>query len=514
MNDPAPPVRIHKPSVRLVISIPAIFALVVVIGGVLIQSHLRGIAETPGQGPARLGEGLVFAADIMIYFTAFVALLSAFVGLLLALQIVRPLRDIERQITRLGRGEQPLPTTLQPPGELGAIGSSFSQLVAQLERTIEERDRQISQTGAKVRMLLDDGGRILGVEGSVRRLLGASGEELIGLNITDPPSRTDGAAALLPIATTAADLFDSALSGVSRERQIRVRVAGEELLVAVALSSFEECDSSAKWLLEIRDVTGIATLHEQMQRADRLAAIGTLATGIAHEIRNPLASIKGMVQLLELRKEGTGSDEYYQRITAEIARLEQLISSIMDFAQGNEAPAQEVDVNAMVRETADGCRIGAEAATGARIELRLELDPSVPHIHVQPGRVRQGFDNLIANAFQAAAAAPNPYVRVSTLHLPVNEKRPVIVCIANPSEPITREAMEQWFEPFFTTRAQGTGLGVPIAFQAVLANGGVLEVEYEEGEVRCWVRLPLRVRPGAQRSSRTVPKLTSTAREK
>src|SRR5690606_26099962 len=101
-------------------------------------------------------------------------------------------------------------------------------------------------------------------------------------------------------------------------------------------------NDSPAFLIDVRDLTGMRKFHEQMQRADRLAALGTLATGIAHEIRNPLAAMKAMTQLLNEdaanAPEGGLTREYLPRVISEIDRLDRLVRSIMDFANTERAP--------------------------------------------------------------------------------------------------------------------------------------------------------------------------------
>jgi signal transduction histidine kinase len=257
-----------------------------------------------------------------------------------------------------------------------------------------------------------------------------------------------------------------------------------------------ENPTDTRRLVVLRDITGIATFYEQMQRADRLAAVGTLATGIAHEIRNPLASIRGMMQLLA---ESTGDSanglpeivqaEYHHRMLKEVDRLEKLVAGIMNFAQAAHSPVEEVDINLLLREVIESAQMQSEDAS-ASIEINWDLDEKLPRVHLQAERLRQALLNLAINAFQHCASNGLGWIRVQSLYLPINHQRPIIICIANPGEMIAENARERLFEPFYTTKPDGTGLGLPIAYQTIIANGGVLELECGDGEIQFWVRLP------------------------
>jgi nitrogen-specific signal transduction histidine kinase len=266
-------------------------------------------------------------------------------------------------------------------------------------------------------------------------------------------------------------------------------------------------EGEPRLLLEVRDISGMAGFYEQIQRADRLAAVGTLATGIAHEIRNPLASIRGMVQLLSEAgepDESSDTGEYSKRILKEIDRLEKLIDSIMTFASSDDTPPESLNLNELLREVEMTARMRA-GDKAEQIEVVWELDDSMPKAKLQTEKLRQAFLNLLVNAYQHCAKTGLSPIRIETVYLSVNSLRPIIVCISNPGEPIEEESRERLLEPFYTTKAEGTGLGLPIAYQMFLSNDGVMELECEDGEIQFWVRLPREAATG--RASRLMPRL-------
>ena len=97
-------------------------------------------------------------------------------------------------------------------------------------------------------------------------------------------------------------------------------------------------------------------------------------------------------------------------------------------------------------------------------------------------------------------------VRISSMYLPVNEVRPLILCISIPCDLLSEDEIERFFVPFDTTMAEGTGVGLPIAYQAIVSNGGVLECDMEDGDLRFWIRLPLDSRTDLRRTSGVVLK--------
>lgn len=489
--------KTRQRTVRLVVSIPAISVLLVLGTGVLIYNRIWTLSVESTM-PEPLRDQVDAASTMVLAITAAIGVASALIGYLLALQIVGPLQNIEKTMVAVLRGELNRRTRVTQLGELGFLGNTFNRMVDSLQTLFEERDRALADREAVGRLVLDNDGRVICVDESVQKILGAPAESLIGytLNAQDEAAR-EAVPPPLPddLDESLCAMFSLARKGTIEERSFEF--ASDRVTIAISVSIhpiLSGTEGTPQWLVEVRDISGRQAFHERIRRADRLAAIGTLATGIAHEIRNPLASIKGMVQLLDERtREVSGEPppeaEYYRRIVGEVVRLETLVKGIMDFAQGDDAPAEEIDLNDLLRDVADAARQAAGDPLG--VELRFELDPNMPRAVLQPDRLRQAFLNLGLNAYQHSAERLGGYVRISSLFLSVNDRRPVILCFANPCEPIPKDLREKMFEPFFTTKSNGTGLGLPVAYQAVVSNGGVLEVECEDGEVQFWIRLPL-----------------------
>lgn len=505
--------QIQRRSVRLVISIPVLTLLIALSSGGVLYVFLQNLADLPGLSEETrnlMERGAVAGLLISIL----ISLVAGALGYVIARQIVGPIKNLVVRMDELAEGN--LTTRLQPLtlGEFGQLGSTFNRMVDQLNRLFEERDRQLRESFQGAHMLLSPDGTILQADQSVRRIFGQAHDELLGRNILAVDSGIPLMQRNPRLLDALADMLHRAASGNTVQRSVPIRgEAGETamrcFLSATALDNKEEGGSNV--LVEMRDITAIASFHEQMQRADRLAAVGTLATGIAHEIRNPLASIRGMAQLLEETGIAPGEEmpaemrqDFTRRIIREVDRLEKLVAGIMNFAQTADAPVESININDLLRELADAARQTCEGAAG--IPVTFDLEPSLPEVTLQSGRLRQAVLNLLVNAFQHASAVGRGPIRIETMYLAVNPQRPLIICIANPGDPIDEATRERMFEPFFTTKPEGTGLGLPIAHQAILSNGGILEMECGDGEIQFWIRLP-REAPTPRSSSRLVPRM-------
>jgi signal transduction histidine kinase len=227
--------------------------------------------------------------------------------------------------------------------------------------------------------------------------------------------------------------------------------------------------------------------HEAAQR-ERLSSLGRLSTVIAHEIRNPLMIIKA--SLRALRRQENDPERVAaaaKDIDEEVSRLNRIVSEVLDFARPIKFDLAQADLNALARD--------AVKAAGAEDELagiRLDLDPSIPPVTTDAERLRQALVNIIGNAINAVndgAEAPDGGVRLRTARL---DSRHVAITVADRGSGIAPEDLPRVFEPYFTTRRTGTGIGLAISRNIIEGLGGRITVasERERGtEVR--IELPL-----------------------
>ena len=233
---------------------------------------------------------------------------------------------------------------------------------------------------------------------------------------------------------------------------------------------------------------------EQLKEQTRLAALGTMAAGLAHEIRNPLAGIKGAAQYLEGDARPSEVPAFLKVIVDETDRLNTVVSQFLAYARPFQIHAEASDTNALVRQVVDLVRAEGVAED---IELTVELAPGLPPIRLDPDKLRQIMLNLIKNALQAVSVGGSVVVRtgLGTLTAPPNRGKPSFVAtVQDTGEGIAPEHLEKLFIPFFTTKRAGTGLGLAICRRLVEAHGGEIAVQSTLGEgSKFTVRLPIDV---------------------
>lgn len=206
-------------------------------------------------------------------------------------------------------------------------------------------------------------------------------------------------------------------------------------------------------------------LQTDMRRVERLAALGKLLAGVAHEVRNPLAGIRSTAQLW---RRGIGRDEEsIDALTDEVDRLEGIVSRLLQFSRADAQDLAPGDLNSVVLEAA---RLARPAAEAKGVRLDLDLAPELPPAAMAPPALMQVFRNLTTNALQAMPGGG--ILRLSTRLDASSHSVEALVADTGPGLP--PEALRHLFEPFFTTKPEGTGLGLAIAREIALAHRGDL----------------------------------------
>jgi len=223
----------------------------------------------------------------------------------------------------------------------------------------------------------------------------------------------------------------------------------------------------------IRDITEQFLLRKQVARTERLVAIGEMAAGIAHELRTPLTSIRGFVQYLQGSSDPKEWQEYGSIIIREVDGLNRIVSELLDLVRPQPLHPIPTDLNQLVRET---MLLARDNASNARIAFHLDLGEHLPRVEVDSGQIKQVLLNIIVNGIQSISGKGEIRIRTS-------EKPPgkVGLSITDNGCGIPENIRERIFDPFFSTKPTGTGLGMAIARRIVDSHHGTIEIDSKEG---------------------------------
>jgi len=249
-------------------------------------------------------------------------------------------------------------------------------------------------------------------------------------------------------------------------------------------------------ILVLRDLTNIRELERAVSHADRLSSLGTLAAGLAHEIKNPLGGIKGAAQLMERElPEGSDLRDYTRVVLKEVQRVNRIVEELLQLASPRKLQASQVNLHKIL---GDILLLQRRAVSGKSITFSQQFDPSIPPILGDEGLLTQLFLNLVKNATEAVVEEGR--IRVTSRVLAdysmtqkgERRSRMVAIEVSDDGPGISPEQMEHLFTPFFTTKAKGTGLGLAICQKIVTEHRGMIKVESDQGKGTTFtVMLPL-----------------------
>jgi nitrogen-specific signal transduction histidine kinase len=253
----------------------------------------------------------------------------------------------------------------------------------------------------------------------------------------------------------------------------------------LSCSPVRQPDGETLLLELVADVTEQAQMRERLQRAERLAATGELAAGVAHEIRNPLAAIVNATTLLGAR-DGLNEEEYSGTLDAvrtEARRLNRILSQFLLFARPPAPDRRPADVAEVVGRVA--ALIGEDPARAASVELEVHIDRALPRFSFDPDQLTQVLWNVVLNGVEAMDGAGRLRFEVERVD------GDVVISVADTGRGIPPEDRARVFDPFYSRKPAGSGLGLTIAQRIVAAHGGRMELDSTPGQgTRVTIALP------------------------
>ena len=336
-------------------------------------------------------------------------------------------------------------------------------------------------------MVLNGKGHVIRANSQMARALGRPIQEIHGA----PCSELLGEAAVDPIAKSLAD---------GQARRAETRYARLPGLYEVTVSPLGD-ERREGLVVILEDVTDQRERQERMQRANRLADIGQLAAGIAHEINTPLASIALRVE--SLSKSAAAPEllalasfknfpRYLKTIDEEIVRCKKIIGALLEFSRTRRPEVRDTDLNQLAEKAAD--LVGHQIRL-KQVALSQSLEPGLPRVTADDAQLRQALIALLMNALDATPSGGR--IEVATARAGENM---VALTVSDTGVGIPEDQVGKIFTPFFTTKpvGQGTGLGLSACHGIVAEHGGEIRVQSEVGAgTRVSILLPVARRAGA-----------------
>lgn len=327
-------------------------------------------------------------------------------------------------------------------------------------RAVPEFAERVLESLPRGVLVIDRRGRIAGLNRRVCRLLGVEEKDLLGREPAEVLKADD------PF-WFSMDPIDR-LGDTGAGRIVEGRIGGRRIAFAVELSPYLDEEGAPSGTLALLDDPGRRS-GEAENQADRLISLGELSACVAHEIRNPLTGIRTTIQFVERKlAPDDPKQEDLEAVIAELDRIEKIIDDLLQFSRPQVGNRVECNLNDVLTRTLE--TLGPQCEV-AGVQVRLRPHPRLPVAVLDPDMIQQVLFNLFSNALEAMP--DGGVLKVTSTTRRYRSGAPNLeVFISDTGRGIAPEHMDKIFQPFFTTRATGTGLGLPISLQIVRAHGG------------------------------------------
>ncbi len=383
--------------------------------------------------------------------------------------LVTPVETLLRQARGLAANREDV-----AGDEIEFLVSTFERAITALARGDDEEpdEREIASLRRALSSSLDSG--VLLVDSNHRVLaVNAIGAELLGLppDPPDAPTISEYAAQhpeLVEIVTAA----NLAGEGVSR-RELEIRHAGGEVAtLGLTAHPLRRDDGTTRGVLVLFvDLTEARSRADEEQRASSLAQLGRMSAGLAHEMRNSLAALRGYLTLIERHPDEESITDYLGEIRGESDQLHRVVEDFLSFARP-EARLETVSLDELARHVA------ADPGLGGKEVLVRDTMESPVRIRADRQLLERALRNLLLNAAQADGESGSSAPLEMTLR---RDEKALTIVIADRGPGLPAERARELFEPFATTRADGVGLGLPMAQRILELHGGTLRLEARDG---------------------------------
>jgi len=468
-----------------------------------VPQELSALAEAVQHTSSQYGdlsavrEPLKISFRLTLTLVVLLTLLAAIYGAIFSAQrLTRPVQDLIAGTRAVGKGDFETRLPLPSRDEMGFLVHSFNDMTKRLRRASEEakRSRQaVERERERLSIILsrlstgvivtDRELRVHSANQSAATILGGDfGTPAAGQNLAQLGGGN------LRFSTFLAELRARLQSGWDewREQLTLPGEAGERVLLWACTPLPDESEHGGV-VIVFDDITALLA-------AQRDAAWGEVARRLAHEIKNPLTPIQLSAERLRRKLLGGMNAEDAQllerathTIVQQVDAMKQMVNAFSEYARAPDMRLAHFSLNQLVTEVAELYRLQDPAA-----EIRLDLDPTLPEIEADRGRMRQLLANLITNGIEALAGVADGYVELSTRQQRAEGAVAAVICVLDNGPGFRKEILGRLFDPYVTGKPRGTGLGLAIVKRIVEEHGGRIEAENRpEGGAKILVLLPV-----------------------
>jgi two-component system sensor histidine kinase AtoS len=389
----------------------------------------------------------------------------------------RTLGDVERIVEGVRAMRFDLSRRIQPAGgELGEVVDNINSMAKALSNARSLSDVVITSMDNGL-VAVDREGCFSIINPSAERTIGITAEQHLGRHFREVFGPG-------PLSDTFEETLENENLSVLHEAKCRLKNRDTYLVLTSSLLRGLHGEKVGV-LLTFRDITERVSLQEQVRTADRLSILGELMAGVAHEIRNPLTCIKGMLQYFQGMDDPAAQKTHLPLVLREVDRMDTIIENLLFFARPNEALPDRVRIGDVLRESM--LLIGHQAAKNS-VTFEADIPDDLPCTLIDKEQFKQVFLNLFLNSIQAMDGPG--VIRVSARVCSDTEN--IVVSFSDTGPGIAPDIRSLVLTPFYTSKPNGTGLGLSVTQRIVLSAGGRIEIdETPEGGALVRIFLPL-----------------------
>ncbi|MFF2481162.1 PAS domain S-box protein [Paenibacillus sp. NPDC058071] len=416
-------------------------------------------------------------------------LITALASSFLASLIIRSLNQILIKVNEIAQGNFGARIAIKSYDEMGLLASRVNTMsynlqtyMTRLKDAAEElRDTKqylesfVNHTTDAIHVSALDG-TVIQVNQAFEKIYGWSEEEMLGNRLDNIPEEYR-------------EEFESKLKivlaggSVTDHETVRYDKDGQSIDVSMTISSIRDEQGEIVAIAAItRNITARKQTEEVLRRSEKLSVVGQLAAGVAHEVRNPLTTLRGFVQLMQ--KDGKLAPAYYDIMLSELDRINFIVSEFLVFAKPQASRYQFVDMRVILRDIV--MLLDSEANIN-NVRIETHMDDDIPPLRCEVNQLKQVLVNVLKNGMEAM-----PDGGVLTVALLRAAEGDLLIRITDEGVGIAEQDMARLCEPFFTRKDEGTGLGLMVSQQIIDNHKGSMKFESELGHgTRVEIRLPL-----------------------
>ena len=430
--------------------------------------------------------------------------IGTIISILGAQRVTRPLGDLVKASMDVAQGNFKQKIDVRTGDEVEVLAANFSTMTNEILAHQERQELQLKEIQRlqnyteKLMITMADGLLSVDMKGMVVTINPAA-KTLLGFTPNDT-LKGKTIAAMLGESSQLHRLVETLLNKpvAVTHQEIEISKGTNTQTILVGATILHDAKGLPREIIcNLHDITELKKLEARIRQSERLAALGTLAAGMAHEIRNPLSAIKTFVQLLPRKVNKPGFlDKFNRTVPRETERINLLVEELLELSRIPKYDFTTTDINRLLRQTIDTLEVDLH---NRRIECHSDFQDQLPPVQADANQLVKAFHNLVRNAIQAMPTGGQ--LTVTTYR---DERSPdagprdtqisdwITIIFHDTGMGIPPDALRQIFNPFFTTKDSGTGLGLPITHKVIIEHGGQIEAESQEGHgTRFTIHLPI-----------------------